>query len=85
MVPNFLNWAPWIGKSSRIGDNVFNTEFLKCAPHYDTEITEAMPEELLFHLLQDEKVSYLFTLFKQTSIWSKFKIILHYVPVNAFC
>lgn len=56
VVPNFQKWAPWIGESTRIGNVVLNTEFKKCAEYADAEITEAIPEELLFHLLQDEKV-----------------------------
>lgn len=56
IIPSFEFWAPWIGEKSRINDTVFNTEFKKCVPSNDDEINEPIPEELLHHLLSDEKV-----------------------------
>lgn len=55
--PAFDNWAPWIGEKSRRGNLLYNTEFKKCSKTNDDEISEPMPEELLNHLMSDEKVS----------------------------
>ena len=54
--PTFENWSPWVGEKSRIGERVFNTEFKKCVENSPQDLDEAMPEELLVHLLVDEKV-----------------------------
>lgn len=54
--PDFSYWSPWIGEKSRMGDEVFNTEFRKCGIQTNDEMEDPMPEELLIHLLLDEKV-----------------------------
>lgn len=65
LFPNYAYWSPWIGEHSRNGDNLYNTEFRKCSPSIEEDINDPMPEELLIHLLLDEKVSTFFLIFEK--------------------
>ena len=70
MRPSYTFWAPWIGRGSRSGDLVFNTEHRKCnrissgAGDDDDDIDEeerhvhgAVSEEELVEMMQFSQVS----------------------------
>ncbi|KAL3887374.1 hypothetical protein ACJMK2_027316, partial [Sinanodonta woodiana] len=68
VTPSYEYWGPWIGKESRHGNALYNTEFRK-RPQVDAnEYGEPVPEELLKSLLQDEKVSVIRRLCRQMGI-----------------
>ena len=75
LVPNYTSWAPWIGNPSRNSDYVYNTEYKKCSSNTDGELQEPIPEELLFHLLIDEKVCLSFVLIDE-------KVYLSFVLID---
>ncbi|KAK3602311.1 hypothetical protein CHS0354_001747 [Potamilus streckersoni] len=56
VTPSYEYWGPLIGKESRHGNLLYNTEFRKRPQVAENEYGEPVPEELLKNLLQDEKV-----------------------------
>ncbi len=56
MKPSYEYWGPWIGDDTRSSDFVLNTEYQKCSMEPDGELEEPVPEEILMHILKDEKV-----------------------------
>ncbi len=75
--PSYTFWAPWIGRHTRIGDVVFNTEHRKCSRlssgtgDVDNEIDakedllqSAVSEEELVEMMQFAQVGTLKIVFK---------------------
>ena len=56
MKPSYTNWAPFIGENTRGSENLFNTEYEKIEKVDEEEANEVVPEEVVTHLLNGEKV-----------------------------
>ena len=53
--PSYHQWAPYIGPQTRKNRLLYNTEYLK-VHHTEPEDHEPIPEEIITHLLADEKL-----------------------------
>ncbi len=53
--PSYHRWAPYIGPQTRNDRLLYNTEYMKLR-NVDTQDHNPIPEEIIVHLLADEKV-----------------------------
>ncbi|XP_076037419.1 uncharacterized protein LOC143022898 isoform X2 [Oratosquilla oratoria] len=53
--PGYKNWAPFMGKCTRGGRKMYNTEYMKVS-QVDDDDNSPVPEELISRLLHDEKL-----------------------------
>ncbi|XP_076049595.1 uncharacterized protein LOC143030327 [Oratosquilla oratoria] len=53
--PGYKNWAPFMGKHTRAGQKMYNTEYMKVS-EVDDDDNSPVPEELIGRFLHEEKL-----------------------------